>query len=625
MGMNSHPDSDPARQSRHRRFRRSVAGWARLDNTHRWWMRCVPVVGLASLIWFLIRVVPKPSRATYPCQRVAFPLASGFVVWVLAGLGSIVAWRKARGHLRRSHRVAGLLLLVASAGLVYMGASQTAETPLIAAPSHLGNQPIGVGQGIHPGRVVWVHHPDVTHWDGPGSGGGHWWDNEATDQRAVERMMSGALRGLAGTAGDADAWDALFRHFNESKGRGDRGYQPGEKVMVKLNLVATHYGLGNVDADGNQVETEVFGLDVAGVAPQLALALVRQLVYEAGVSQADITIGDTLCRFPNRYWDPIHAEFPGVACIDHEGAMGRAKPYKSDAEYIYWSAGTTEPRSEGVPTCFAEAAYVINVACLKGHALAGVTLCAKNHYGSLCRTPVAWDANWDPDYLDLHASLAQAEPGMGNYRALVDLLGSQHLGGKTMLYLIDGLYGAAEALGPPSRWNVAPFNGDWTSSLFVSQDPVAIDSVGYDFLLAEFTDGNPRLSGADDYLHEAAQADAPSSGTFYDPDHLGNIQRLASLGVHEHWSDPVDKLYSRNLGTGDGIELVASTTAQADINSDGKVGFEDVQVMAEQWLDVPAVPSADLAPAFAADGVVDFRDFAVLAEYWRTPPDSVAR
>ena len=546
-------------------------------------------------------------------------------MWVLAGLGSIAAWRKARGHSRRSHHLAGLLLLVVSAGLIYMGASHTAEAPLIAASPHFANQPIGVGRGIHPGRVVWVHHPDATDWDGPGAGDGHWWDHEATDQREVERMLSGALRRLTGATGDADAWDALFGHLNQGQDRGDRGYRTGEKIMVKLNLVATHYGLGNVDADGNQVATEVFGLDVAGVAPQLALALVRQLVYQAGVSQADITIGDTLCRFPNRYWDPIHAEFPDVACIDREGILGRAEPRKSQTQHIYWSAGTTEPRSEGVPTCFAEAAYVINVACLKGHAMAGVTLCAKNHYGSLCRTPVAWDANWDPHYLDLHASLAQAQPGMGHYRALVDLLGSGHLGGKTMLYLIDGLYGAAEALGPPSRWSVAPFNGDWTSSLFVSQDPVAIDSVGYDFLRAAFSDGNPQLSGADDYLHEAAQADAPSSGTFYDPDHLGNIRRLASLGVHEHWSDPVEKLYSRNLATGDGIELVALGAARADIDSDGKVDFEDVRVMAGQWLDVPAVPSADLAPALAADGVVNFRDFAVLAEYWRTPPDLLAR
>src|SRR3974390_173415 len=28
-------------------------------------------MGLFSLLWFLVRVIPKPSRAAYPCQRVA--------------------------------------------------------------------------------------------------------------------------------------------------------------------------------------------------------------------------------------------------------------------------------------------------------------------------------------------------------------------------------------------------------------------------------------------------------------------------------------------------------------------------------------------------------------------------
>ena len=47
---------------------------------YRWW----PLGGALALCWFVIRVVPKPSRATYPCQQAAFPVASGFVVWLLA-------------------------------------------------------------------------------------------------------------------------------------------------------------------------------------------------------------------------------------------------------------------------------------------------------------------------------------------------------------------------------------------------------------------------------------------------------------------------------------------------------------------------------------------------------------
>ena len=34
---------------------------------------CFPLFGLAALIWFLIRVVPKPSRIDYPCQQIAAP------------------------------------------------------------------------------------------------------------------------------------------------------------------------------------------------------------------------------------------------------------------------------------------------------------------------------------------------------------------------------------------------------------------------------------------------------------------------------------------------------------------------------------------------------------------------
>ena len=60
--------------------------------------------------------------------------------------------------------------------------------------------------------------------------------------------------------------------------------------------------------------------------------------------------------------------------------------------------------------------------------------------------------------------------------------------------------------------------------------------------------------GAQDYLHEAALAHDPPSGTFYDPENDG--MAMASLGVHEHWNNPEDKQYSRNLGTGDGIELI---------------------------------------------------------------------
>ena len=108
-----------------------------------------------------------------------------------------------------------------------------------------------------------------------------------------------------------------------------------------------------------------------------------------------------------------------------------------------------------------------------------------------------------------------------------------------------------------------PFNGDWPSSLFASQDPVAIDSVAYDFLLAERPHvvangtGVPGSleGGAQDYRHEAALAENPPSAAFYDPENDGDS--MVSLGVHEHWNNSDNKQYSQNLGTWAGIELIS--------------------------------------------------------------------
>ncbi len=56
----------------------------------------VPIMGLIALIWFLVRVIPKPSRAFYPCQRAAFPLASAFVIWIITFAVSFLSFKKAR-------------------------------------------------------------------------------------------------------------------------------------------------------------------------------------------------------------------------------------------------------------------------------------------------------------------------------------------------------------------------------------------------------------------------------------------------------------------------------------------------------------------------------------------------
>lgn len=82
------------------------------------------------------------------------------------------------------------------------------------------------------------------------------------------------------------------------------------------------------------------------------------------------------------------------------------------------------------------------------------------------------------------------------------------------------------------------------------------------------------LKDLDNYLHEGALSDNPPSGTFYDPEADGT--QLASLGVHEHWNNATDKLYSLNLNTGEGIELVRAPSSPVNLVAEAGEGFVDL-------------------------------------------------
>ncbi len=68
--------------------------------------------GITSTIWFLVRVIPKPTRATYPCMRAAAPLMSGFVIYLLGIWGSAFALKRARKSFSLNRNYHGFLFLL---------------------------------------------------------------------------------------------------------------------------------------------------------------------------------------------------------------------------------------------------------------------------------------------------------------------------------------------------------------------------------------------------------------------------------------------------------------------------------------------------------------------------------
>ncbi len=433
----------------------------------------------------------------------------------------------------------------------------------------LRNAPVGEARGIHPGRVVWAHDPGAARWGGQiQSSTGHWWADTSTDQKRVDAMLSGTLRSLTGGASDEEAWTRIFAHYNQRAHGTDRGYVPGEAVAVKVNL-------NNSSADGPG--------HIVNVSPQVAAAMVRQLVRHARVRPADIVVYEARRNIYPALLTKIWSEFPEVRFVqaDAPAAPQPKNPASGDyrgLEQAQWVEGVSYSVNQNeyydaklIPKQIKDAAYLVNMALVKAHSYpyaaaeggdegqTGVTMTGKNHFGSIKGTP------------ELHGAINTNRQGTPHaYSPIVDLAASPNLGAKTILFVLDGLYCARRHQSYPLHFPNAPFNNrvapyenpEWPSSLLASMDGVALDSVGLDILYSQTKNnddehGHPRImirENAADYLQEMALADRPPSGTAY----VQNGKPVASLGVFEHWDSDATRQYSRNKDPhgGRGIELI---------------------------------------------------------------------
>jgi hypothetical protein len=551
-----------------------------------------PLIGFLALIWFLVRVVPKPSRAAYPCQRAAAPIAASFVLWLAGGLGSAMFLRKAGKKIRQSKFASAAALAAIGLAVIMTWSFNIFPLGTSAYSFNDGpNQPIGQGRGVFPGRVTWAHDPASTSFNLSGN----WWDDVYNNQNAIDAMVSLSIKNLSGKADEKTAWDALFKNFNQRNGKGSVGYQSGEKIAIKVNENNT-----TGHANTNQINA----------SPQLILSLLKSLVNYVGVSQSNITVFDASRFITDNIYNKCHAMFPNVVFVDNIGGDGRVKStYVSNDIPFSINNGNQQT---GVCSTAVNANYIINMALLKGHAGQGITLCGKNFFGT-----TSINSNF---MLNSHNNFDSPANGVPKYMTFTDFLGHKDMGEKTVLYMIDALYANDVVAGTPhAKWKMAPFNNDWPSSIFVSQDGVAIDSVGLDFLKTEFTN-LADMNYCDMYLHEAAKADNPDSKTVYDPERDGI--RCKSLGTHEHWNNPTDKKYSRNLGNAAGIELVYVDPTQlptfiyGDANDDGNVDALDLVILKGYLLGTTVLPGNGASAADVnKDTYIDATDLALIRAY----------
>jgi hypothetical protein len=136
----------------HFKFEQKIRGIREPIQKHRLLKSTLPLIpGILAFLWFLVRVIPKPQRATYPCMKVAYPLMSGLVIWLLGITGISASAKLFFKNIRnKKYFLAfGSVLLLSAFSVFYL---MNYPVPLFAAeeqtvPVHIPNAPFGVPQG----------------------------------------------------------------------------------------------------------------------------------------------------------------------------------------------------------------------------------------------------------------------------------------------------------------------------------------------------------------------------------------------------------------------------------------------------------------------------------------------
>jgi uncharacterized protein (DUF362 family) len=287
--------------------------------------------------------------------------------------------------------------------------------------------------GKFPGRVVQALHGN------PAPGG-------MPDAVLLDRMLGNALVSLTGASTATRAW----REF----------VSPDDIVGLKVNPVA-----------GKLLST----------SPEIVEVIIRQL-EAAGIPRSRIVIWDRR-EFEMHEVGFTGDRFPGVTIVgterkDAQGSFVNAegKLYSEemiDREWYYWADVEEKYDAETLPymvnegkhsyfsrICTKDVTKIINIPILK-NAGPSVTLCLKNlAYGAITNTGRLHKQLWAETCAEVPA-----------FAPLRD---------KVILNIVDGIKGCYNG-GPGANPEfITAFN-----TLLLGTDPVAVDRIGYDIILAK--------------------------------------------------------------------------------------------------------------------------------------------
>jgi uncharacterized protein (DUF362 family) len=288
------------------------------------WQRLwFPIAGLIAFIWFLVRVIPKPSRASYPCQRAAFPLATSFIIWLTGMIGGMTALRKVKRNFGKFPR-RGTALTILALAVAFCWSLQLIPGKAAAAPVRLAPSTVSIVQS-NQANASSLQYDEI----------------KAMVQKAVD--LAGGL---------------------------DVVVQNGDVVVIKPNLVA-------YNSNGRNLPAEVNGTTTDWRVTRAVVELVRQINPDG-----KIYVMEGACVPTQEAYNVLKyslANFPGADLVTTlEQDCGAWQDTNSAGIVKVSLADGMLKKEYYLNRKIKEADVLISLSCLKTHWFSGITGSCKN-------------------------------------------------------------------------------------------------------------------------------------------------------------------------------------------------------------------------------------------------------
>ncbi len=472
-------------------------------------------IGLASLCWLIFKTGSKPSRIQYPCQQAAAANVSVFLLPLLfiyfqifqhffstakkrnalllltaVTVGTWLIWQGTQYLKSNQQELRAEQRVQAGALGIPLGTYSAAGKPLFAVIPHAEKLP-------SPHRVVSIHDSNATSWDfscmSSGVCANYYGDNRYVNQQVINKMVATGVMRLTSTNSAPAAWKVLLPD-----------YQQGEKIAIKENFNDSIMGGGISGYGDNDAYVDAL--------PQILNAVIAGL-KSIGVVEDDIWVFDASRYITDRFRDGVY--YSGIHYFDRSGngqdvkEAGFSSSPPDDALINFSDSSYGE--SHQITDVLVQATYLINIPILKRHGGAGITLCLKNHLGTINGFTSGSHSMHNYFYLSGSSYESDKNP-------IVEINNNPHIKNKTILNIGDGLYGTYPSNNSwPKQWS--SFTDDSPNLLFFSVDPVAVDSVMTDFIKRN---GVSFPDSSYDILQVAAQT---------------------GMGVYESWNNDDNRKY----------------------------------------------------------------------------------